>query len=277
MSLQTSPQPADLKPAPEPFLDVRDLRVRFPTEDGVVKSINGVSLTLEKGRTLGIVGESGSGKSVTSLALLGLHKGTRAQVSGEIGLEGRELVALPEHEMRGLRGRTVSMIFQDPLSALHPYFTVGAQIAEAYQVHHKVPRKEARDRAVEMLKRVGIPQPERRAKDYPHQFSGGMRQRAMIAMALVCDPELLIADSHHRPGRHRPGADPGPDPRPPGGVRLRRHPHHARPRRGGRHRRRHPGDVRRPTHRVRHRPGRTQTPGTPLHLGPVGVDAADHR
>ncbi|WP_053748996.1 ABC transporter ATP-binding protein [Streptomyces sp. MMG1533] len=194
MTLHTSPQPTDVTTTSTAFLDVRDLRVHFPTEDGVVKSVDGVSFTLEKGRTLGIVGESGSGKSVTSLALLGLHKGTRATVSGEILLEGRELVALPEHEMRALRGRTVSMIFQDPLSALHPYFTVGAQIAEAYQVHHRVSRKEARDRAVEMLKRVGIPQPERRVKDYPHQFSGGMRQRAMIAMALVCDPALLIAD-----------------------------------------------------------------------------------
>ncbi|MEV5437527.1 ABC transporter ATP-binding protein [Streptomyces sp. NPDC052682] len=194
MSVQTSPQPADLAPASSAFLDVRDLRVHFPTEDGLVKSVDGVSFTLEKGQTLGIVGESGSGKSVTSLALLGLHKGTRAQVSGEIWLEGRELVALPEHEMRALRGRTVSMIFQDPLSALHPFFTVGAQIAEAYRVHHKVSQREARDRAVEMLKRVGIPQPERRVKDYPHQFSGGMRQRAMIAMSLVCDPALLIAD-----------------------------------------------------------------------------------
>ncbi|MFI8893609.1 ABC transporter ATP-binding protein [Streptomyces paradoxus] len=194
MSVQTSPQPADVTPAPAPFLDVRDLKVHFPTEDGLVKSVDGVSFTLEKGRTLGIVGESGSGKSVTSLALLGLHKGTRAQVSGEIWLEGRELVALPEAGMRALRGRTVSMIFQDPLSALHPFFTVGSQIAEAYRVHHKVSRKEARDRAVEMLKRVGIPQPERRVRDYPHQFSGGMRQRAMIAMSLVCDPELLIAD-----------------------------------------------------------------------------------
>ncbi|GGX02015.1 ABC transporter ATP-binding protein [Streptomyces lomondensis] len=194
MSVQTSPQPADVTPAPAPFLDVRDLRVHFPTEDGLVKSVDGVSFTLEKGRTLGIVGESGSGKSVTSLALLGLHKGTRAQVSGEIWLEGKELVALPETEMRALRGRTVSMIFQDPLSALHPFFTVGAQIAEAYRVHHKVSKKEARDRAVEMLKRVGIPQPERRVRDYPHQFSGGMRQRAMIAMSLVCDPALLIAD-----------------------------------------------------------------------------------
>ncbi|MFJ3509249.1 ABC transporter ATP-binding protein [Streptomyces luteogriseus] len=194
MSVSTSPQPADLASTPAPFLDVRDLKVHFPTEDGLVKSVDGVSFTLEKGRTLGIVGESGSGKSVTSLALLGLHKGTRAQVSGEIWLEGRELVALPEAGMRALRGRTVSMIFQDPLSALHPFFTVGSQIAEAYRVHHKVSRKEARDRAVEMLKRVGIPQPERRARDYPHQFSGGMRQRAVIAMSLVCDPELLIAD-----------------------------------------------------------------------------------
>ncbi|MFH9005961.1 ABC transporter ATP-binding protein [Streptomyces afghaniensis] len=194
MSVQTSPQPADVTPAPAPFLDVRDLRVHFPTEDGLVKSVDGVSFTLEKGRTLGIVGESGSGKSVTSLALLGLHKGTRARVSGEIWLEGRELVALPEAEMRALRGRTVSMIFQDPLSALHPFFTVGSQIAEAYRVHHKVSKKEAKERAVEMLKRVGIPQPERRVRDYPHQFSGGMRQRAMIAMSLVCDPALLIAD-----------------------------------------------------------------------------------
>ncbi|MFJ4537390.1 ABC transporter ATP-binding protein [Streptomyces tibetensis] len=194
MSVSTSPQPADVTPAPAPFLDVRDLRVHFPTEDGLVKSVDGVSFTLEKGRTLGIVGESGSGKSVTSLALLGLHKGTRAQVSGEIWLEGRELVTLPEAGMRALRGRTVSMIFQDPLSALHPFFTVGSQIAEAYRVHHKVSKKEAKDRAVEMLKRVGIPQPERRVRDYPHQFSGGMRQRAMIAMSLVCDPALLIAD-----------------------------------------------------------------------------------
>ncbi|WP_369193958.1 ABC transporter ATP-binding protein [Streptomyces djakartensis] len=194
MSVQTSPRHAVPATAPAPFLDVRDLKVHFPTEDGLVKSVDGVSFTLEKGRTLGIVGESGSGKSVTSLALLGLHKGTRAQVGGEIRLEGRELVGLPEAEMRALRGRTVSMIFQDPLSALHPFFTVGSQIAEAYRVHHEVTRKEARNRAVEMLRRVGIPQPERRAADYPHQFSGGMRQRAMIAMSLVCDPALLIAD-----------------------------------------------------------------------------------
>jgi peptide/nickel transport system ATP-binding protein len=194
VSLHNTPQPADIAPGSAPFLDVRDLRVHFPTEDGIVKSVDGVSFALQKGKTLGIVGESGSGKSVTSLALLGLHKGTRAMVSGEVWLDGKELVAMPEKEMRGLRGNTVSMIFQDPLSALHPFFTVGAQIAEAYRVHHKVSKKEAKDRAVEMLKRVGIPQPERRVKDYPHQFSGGMRQRAMIAMSLVCNPALLIAD-----------------------------------------------------------------------------------
>ncbi|MDX3078114.1 ABC transporter ATP-binding protein [Streptomyces sp. NPDC088354] len=193
MALETSPHTADLAPSSS-FLQVRDLRVHFPTEDGIVKSVDGVSFALEKGKTLGIVGESGSGKSVTSLALLGLHKNSRAMVSGEVWLDGEELVALSESQMRTLRGDKVSMIFQDPLSALHPFYTVGAQIAEAYRVHHRASRKEARERAVEMLKRVGIPQPERRARDYPHQFSGGMRQRAMIAMSLVCDPALLIAD-----------------------------------------------------------------------------------
>ncbi|WP_042429322.1 ABC transporter ATP-binding protein [Streptacidiphilus anmyonensis] len=193
MAIELSPQSVDVNPASS-FLEVRDLRVHFPTEDGLVKSVDGVSFSLEKGKTLGIVGESGSGKSVTSLSLLGLHKGSRARVSGEVWLDGEELVGMTEAQMRALRGQKVSMIFQDPLSALHPFFTVGSQIAEAYRVHHKASKKEAHERAVEMLKRVGIPQPERRAKDYPHQFSGGMRQRAMIAMSLVCDPELLIAD-----------------------------------------------------------------------------------
>ena len=193
MALELSTQIVPVDP-PSSFLEVRDLRVHFPTEDGLVKSVDGVSFSLEKGKTLGIVGESGSGKSVTSLALLGLHKGSRAQVSGEIWVDNEELVALSEQQMRPLRGNKVSMIFQDPLSALHPFFTVGSQIAEAYRVHHKVSKKDARIRAVDMLQRVGIPQPERRAKSYPHEFSGGMRQRAMIAMSLVCDPELLIAD-----------------------------------------------------------------------------------
>jgi peptide/nickel transport system ATP-binding protein len=179
---------------PTAFLAVRDLRVHFPTDDGVVKSVDGLSFDVERGQVLGIVGESGSGKSVTSQAILGLHKGSRAQISGQVWLNGTELVGASEAEMRALRGSQMSMIFQDPLSALHPFFTVGAQISEAYRVHNHVSKAAARKRSVEMLELVGIPNPNSRYDDYPHQFSGGMRQRAMIAMALVCDPQLLIAD-----------------------------------------------------------------------------------
>ncbi|WP_432900473.1 ABC transporter ATP-binding protein [Micromonospora matsumotoense] len=179
----------------EPYLRVDDLRVRFDTADGVVRAVDGVSFTVRRGRTLGIVGESGSGKSVASLAVLGLHDPRRSTVSGTITLGGRQLVGLPEKQVRRLRGRDVAMIFQDPLSALHPYYPVGRQIAEAYRVHHpRVGRRAARARAVELLDRVGIPQPARRHDQYPHEFSGGMRQRAMIAMALVNDPALVIAD-----------------------------------------------------------------------------------
>ena len=179
---------------PRAFLEVVDLHVTFPTEDGQVRAVDGLSFSLERGSTLAIVGESGSGKSVTSQAILGLQKGTAAQVSGEIWLEGTDLVAADEKQMRDLRGEKVGMIFQDPLSSLHPYYRVGSQIVEAYRVHHKVSKKVAKERAIEMLELVGIPNPDKRFADYPHQFSGGMRQRAMIAMALVCSPDLLIAD-----------------------------------------------------------------------------------
>ncbi|MGW5670526.1 ABC transporter ATP-binding protein [Micromonospora sp. NPDC003776] len=183
------------RPGEGPYLRVRDLRVRFDTEDGVVRAVDGVSFAVERGRTLGIVGESGSGKSVTSLAVLGLHNPKWAAISGEIWVGGRQVVGLAEEEVRRLRGRDMAMIFQDPLSALHPYYTVGRQIAEAYRVHHpEAGWREARARAVDMLGRVGIPQPAKRYEQYPHEFSGGMRQRAMIAMALVNDPDLLIAD-----------------------------------------------------------------------------------
>ncbi|MFI9556708.1 ABC transporter ATP-binding protein [Nonomuraea endophytica] len=176
------------------FLELKDLKVHFPTDDGLVKSVDGLSFSLERGKTLGIVGESGSGKSVTSLGILGLHKGGRAKISGEIWLDGEELVsATPEH-VRRLRGKKMAMIFQDPLSAMHPYYTVGDQIMEAYRIHHSVSKSVARKHAIDMLGRVGIPTPGKRVDDYPHLFSGGMRQRAMIAMALSCDPELLIAD-----------------------------------------------------------------------------------
>ncbi|RNM11001.1 ABC transporter ATP-binding protein [Nocardioides pocheonensis] len=176
------------------FLSVRDLVVHFPTVDGVVKATEGLSYELDRGKTLGIVGESGSGKSVSSSAILGLHRGTNAQVSGEIFLDGVDLLKINDESIRRKRGREVSMIFQDPLSAMHPYYTVGNQIMEAYRIHHDVSKKQARARTIEMLERVGIPQPDRRVDDYPHQFSGGMRQRAMIAMALINDPGLLIAD-----------------------------------------------------------------------------------
>jgi peptide/nickel transport system ATP-binding protein len=179
---------------PRKFLEVRDLHVHFPTDDGLVKSVDGLSFGLERGQTLGIVGESGSGKSVTSLAILGIHKGSRAQMSGEIWLDGQELMALTDEQMRPLRGSKVAMVFQDSLAALNPYFTVGHQISEAYRIHNDVSKQVARKRSIEMLDRVGIPQPDQRVDSYPHEFSGGMRQRAMIAMSLVCNPELLIAD-----------------------------------------------------------------------------------
>ncbi|MFD0069361.1 ABC transporter ATP-binding protein, partial [Streptomyces sp. NPDC127574] len=178
----------------QPFLSVRDLKVHFSTEDGVVKAVDGLTFDLAKGKTLGIVGESGSGKSVTNLTILGLHDRDRTAIDGEILLDGKELLTASEREMERLRGNKMSMIFQDALASLSPYHTIGKQIAETYRKHTGASKKEARDRAIEMLRRVGIPQPDMRVDDYPHQFSGGMRQRAMIAMALVCDPDLLIAD-----------------------------------------------------------------------------------
>lgn len=195
MSPQATPAAVDTaKPATSPFLRVEDLRVHFPTPDGVVKSVDGVSFEVSRGEVLGIVGESGSGKSVTSQAILGLQKGTKAKVSGKIWLGDNELVGMSEDEIRKLRGSEMSMIFQDPLSSLHPFYTVGQQIDEAFMVANKVSKKEAKERTIEMLNKVGIPNAKERYSEYPHQFSGGMRQRAMIAMALVCHPQLLIAD-----------------------------------------------------------------------------------
>jgi peptide/nickel transport system ATP-binding protein len=176
------------------FLEVKNLCVNFPTDDGLVKAVDNLSFSVEKGKTLGIVGESGSGKSVTSLAILGLHKGSKAQVSGQIFVGGVEVNSSSESDVRKLRGNQMAMIFQDSLTALNPYYTIGDQIVEAYQVHNKVSKAEAKKHAIEMLDRVGIPEPQKRVDDYPHQFSGGMRQRAMIAMALSCNPSLLIAD-----------------------------------------------------------------------------------
>jgi peptide/nickel transport system ATP-binding protein len=176
------------------LLEVKDLSVRFPTEDGVVNAVNHLSFSVEQGKTLGIVGESGSGKSVTSLAIMGLHRGGRAQLSGEILVGGTDVLNSSDETVRKMRGERMAMIFQDPLSALNPFQTIGKQIVDAYRVHHPRERAAAKTRAIEMLDRVGIPNPDRRFDEHPHQFSGGMRQRAMIAMSLVCNPQLLIAD-----------------------------------------------------------------------------------
>ncbi len=178
----------------ELLLDVRDLAVQFPTEDGVVNAVSGLSFTLRRGETLGIVGESGSGKSVTNLAILGLLNAERSRITGEILLQGKDLLRATPAELRDVRGKDVAMIFQDPFACLHPMYRVGKQIAEAVQAHAKVSKRQAMDRAVEVLDAVGIPNARSRADDFPHQFSGGMRQRAMIAMALVHNPAVLIAD-----------------------------------------------------------------------------------
>jgi oligopeptide/dipeptide ABC transporter ATP-binding protein len=175
------------------LLDVRDLRTEFKTMDGVVRAVDGVSFALQPGRSLGVVGESGSGKSVTALTIMRLLE-SNARTSGEVWFDGRELLGLPSREMEALRGDDIAMIFQEPLTSLNPVFTVGDQIAEQVRRHRKVSKKEAWDRAIESIRLVGIPSPERRVKQYPHELSGGMRQRVMIAMALSCEPKLLIAD-----------------------------------------------------------------------------------
>jgi len=178
----------------DPFLKVDDLRVQFPTEDGVVSAVDGVSFSVQKGKTLAIVGESGSGKSVTSQAIMGLINRKSATMTGEVRLDGEELVSARPEQVRSLRGKRMAMIFQDPLSSLHPFYSIGKQLSEAIRVHQDVSKSAALKQSMEMLARVGIPNPERRVQDYPHNLSGGMRQRVMIAMALLNDPELLIAD-----------------------------------------------------------------------------------
>ncbi len=178
----------------EPLLSVEDLRVAFRTDDGIVRAVDGISYTVTEGKTLGIVGESGSGKTVSSLTALGLTRSRRSQIEGRIMFDGQDLVALPDDQLRRIRGNDVAMIFQDPLSSLHPFYKVGWQLMEAMQSHSSISRKAARARAGELLELVGIPDPRRRVDQYPHEFSGGMRQRAMIAMALANEPKLLIAD-----------------------------------------------------------------------------------
>jgi peptide/nickel transport system ATP-binding protein len=179
---------------PEPLLEVSDLTVRFRTRRGTVTALDGLSFTVSAGEVLGIVGESGSGKSVSMMTLMRLIRDPNASVTGHAYFRGRDLLALPEAEMRGLRGRDIAMIFQDPMTSLTPVYTVGWQIAEQIRAHEKVTKKAALDRAAALLGEAGIPDPARRLHQFPHEFSGGMRQRVMIAMALSCNPALLIAD-----------------------------------------------------------------------------------
>lgn len=179
----------------EYLLEVKNLRTHFFTEDGVVAAVDGVDFELKPGETLGIVGESGCGKSVTAISVLGLVPNPPGKIiDGEIIFEGKDLLKLKESEMQKIRGNDIAMIFQEPMTSLNPVFTIGRQISEAIMLHQKVNKKNARDRCIEMLKLVGIPRAEAAVDEYPHQFSGGMRQRAMIAMALSCNPKLLIAD-----------------------------------------------------------------------------------
>jgi peptide/nickel transport system ATP-binding protein len=176
------------------LLEVRDLKTHFRTDDGIVKAVDGVSFSVEKGRTLAIVGESGSGKSVTCLTIMGLNPSRGVETSGEALFNGRDLLRIGGEDLRRIRGNEISMIFQDPMTSLNPVHNIGRQLREAVLVHEKVPKQQANARALEMLKAVGIPRAETRMDDYPHQFSGGMRQRVMIAMALINNPDLLIAD-----------------------------------------------------------------------------------
>jgi peptide/nickel transport system ATP-binding protein len=176
------------------LLDVKGLKVRFATEDGVVRAVDGVDFELDRGKVLGIVGESGSGKSVTAMTLLGLTRDKNTRFEGEVVYKGENLLEQSEAHLREVRGNEIAMIFQDPMTSLNPVYTVGDQIIEAIVTHEQATKREAKRRAVELLRQVGIPNPQQRVEDYPHQFSGGMRQRAMIAMALSCNPDVLIAD-----------------------------------------------------------------------------------
>jgi len=176
------------------LLEVKDLSVSFATEDGVVRAVDGVSFELDRGKVIGIVGESGSGKSVTAMTIMGLTRDVNARFGGEVVYQGRNLLEISDTEMQNFRGNEIGMIFQDPMTSLNPVYRIGEQIVEAIQAHERVDKRNAHRRAVELLRQVGIPNPESRVDDFPHQFSGGMRQRAMIAMALSCNPSILIAD-----------------------------------------------------------------------------------
>ena len=236
----------------DPLLSVRDLRVTFGSGERTVHAVNGISYDLARGETLGVVGESGCGKSVSSLALMRLLPKPAAQIpSGEITFDGEEILGLSEEAMREIRGNRMAMIFQDPMTSLNPVLTVERQLTEVLEAHRNLKHRDAIDRSVELLELVGIPAARRRLKDYPHQFSGGMRQRVMIAIALACDPQLLIADEPTTALDVTIQAQ-ILDLMRLGGRRARHgaHPHHPRPRRRRRHGPADQRDVRRPHRRA---------------------------
>ena len=211
-----------------PLIEISDLRIRFHGDDGrVTHAVDGVDLSVAHGATLGLVGESGCGKSVTSLAIMGLLPKASTEISGAIRFDGFDLLTTPDATLRDLRGNRLAMIFQEPMTSLNPSFTIGDQIVETILRHRGGSRRSARERAIELLRRVHIPSPERRIDDYPHKLSGGMRQRVMIAMALACDPRLDCGRADHGARRHAAGADPGADARAQG--RQRRGDHHDHP------------------------------------------------
>ena len=259
----------------EHLLDVEDLQVSFVTEDGVVRAVDGVSFTLDRGEVVAIVGESGSGKSVTAMTLMGLTRGPNSRFAGSARLGDRDLVTASEDELQRIRGEEIAMIFQDPISSLSPVHRIGDQIVEQIRAHEKVSKAAALDRTVQLMERVGIPRAAERARAYPHEFSGGMRQRVMIAMALSLSPSVLIADEPTTALDVTIQAQileeiRAAQPR----DRQRRHLRHPRPRGRGRHRRSRRGHVLRPRRRAGHARRDLLRPPAPLHVGPARLGDA---
>ena len=256
----------------ESVLDITDLKTYFHTEDGVVRAVDGVSFNILPGHTLGIVGESGSGKSVTSLSIMQLLTTSAKIESGRIALVGKDLVGLPEPQMRDIRGKDVSMIFQEPMTSLNPVYTVGSQVMEAIIIHQHVSKEEARERTIALFEEVGIPSAQQRVDFYPHEMSGGQKQRVMIAMALSCNPKAADRRrAYHGVGRDDPGADTRQAPRAARPARHGHPVHHARPGRHCRDRRRSAGDVSRRDGRIRQGARHLFRTPASLHEGAPGL------